>query len=523
MKPAMKLSALLELLGRPEAYPYPVTSVEVRQTHISAVFLAGPWVYKIKKPVSLGFLDFSTLEKRRHYCSEEVRLNRRLAPDVYAGVVPIARCGAGLRFERDGEVIEYAVKMRRLPEEATLEQRLRRGEISGETIEMLGRRLAEFHARAETNANTAAFGRLEVVAGNARDNFAQAAALVGITLSQPVLERLRAGTEVWLGRLGPLVEARAKRGVPRDTHGDLHLDHIYFFPDRPSPEQLVIIDCIEFSERFRYADPVADLAFLAMDLKFHGRPDLAERLAEVYFQATGDDEGRPLLPFYTAYRAAVRGKVEGLELREPEVPDPERAAARLRGRAHWLLALGELEPPGQRPCLLLVAGLPGTGKSTLAARLAEQAGFTILRSDVIRKQWAAAEGITDLYTPQTSERTYAECLRQAEVLLFEGRRVLIDATFREEKKRRLFVDLANRLGVPLGLFICRARPETVRARLEARQGDASEADWSVHARLRQEWEDPEPAGFLRLGVIETDGGIEGSLSLALDKLRAMGL
>ena len=173
--------------------------------------------------------------------------------------------------------------------------------------------------------------------------------------------------------------------MPRDTHGDLHLDHVYLFPDRAPPADLVIIDCIEFNERFRFADPVADMAFLVMDLAFHGRRDLARAFADAYFRASGDEEGRALLPFYTAYRAAVRGKVEGMELAEREVPEAERAAALVRARAHWLLALGELEEPGRRPCLVLVGGLPGTGKSTLARGLAEQAGFTVIRSDLVRR------------------------------------------------------------------------------------------------------------------------------------------
>src|SRR5262249_55918449 len=190
-----------------------------------------------------------------------------------------------------------------------------------------------------------------VVARNARENFEQAAAQVGATISRAVFDRLRALTEDALARLRPVIEARAARGVPCDTHGDLHLDHVYLFPDRPPPGDLVVIDCIEFNERFRFADPVADMAFLVMDLAFRGRRDLARAFAAEYFRAAGGAEGRALLPFYTAYRAAVRGKVEGFELTEKEVPQAERAGALARARAHWLLALTELEEPNRRPCL----------------------------------------------------------------------------------------------------------------------------------------------------------------------------
>jgi aminoglycoside phosphotransferase family enzyme len=317
--------------------------VEVRQTHISLVFLAGPFVYKIKKPFDLGFLDFSTLERRRHFCNEEVRLNRRLAPEVYLDVVPLTATAAGLRLEGPGEAIEWAVKMRRLPAEATLEKRLQQGQVSVALIEALARRLADFHQQAEAGPHIAAYGCFEVVAHNARETLAGAEPLLGKTLSQDVFTRIGELTGKLLAELRPLIESRAQRGLPRDTHGDLRLEHVYLFPEKESSHDLVIIDCIEFNERFRFADPVADLAFLAMDLTFQGRRDLAEALADAYFRAADDAEGWRLLPFYTAYRAAVRGKVEGLELTEKEIPPDERAAALERAQAHWLLALGELE------------------------------------------------------------------------------------------------------------------------------------------------------------------------------------
>jgi aminoglycoside phosphotransferase family enzyme/predicted kinase len=522
---------LIDALSRPEAYPYPVAEVEVHQTHISVGFLAGPFAYKIKKPVNLGFLDFSTLAKRREFCEQEVHLNRRLAPKVYLGVVPVVAEEAGFRVEGPGEPVEWAVKMQRLPEEATLLRRLKRGEVEVGQVEALARTIAAFHAAAASGGPIAAFGRFEIVASNARENFEQSAAQVGMPVSRNVFERLRTVTDAALTRLRPLIEARAERGVPRDTHGDLHLDHVYLFPDQPPPANLVIVDCIEFNERFRFADPIADMAFLVMDFIFHGRRDLARAFAEAYFRASGDDEGQALLPFYTAYRAAVRGKVEGFELAEQEIPEEERVDALKRAQAHWLLALGELEEPERKPCLVLVGGLPGTGKSTLARSLAGRANLVIIRSDAVRKELA---GLTPeapapasfgggLYTPGRTEQTYAQCLRRAENALFEGHRVLVDATFGEDQRRRAFVEMGLRLGVPVALFLCRADPETVRKRLRHRRGDVSDADLSIYQKAAERWEPISPSIREVAREASTDGPVEESLIAALGRLRELGI
>lgn len=523
----MTLTDLLHALAQPAAYPFAVGEVEVHQTHISAVFLAGDFAYKLKKPVNLGFVDFSTLEKRRHFCEEEVRLNRRLAPSVYLGVVPIVATPAGLRIEGEGQLVDWAVKMRRLPAEATLENRLRAGQLDVVRIEELARRVARFHASAETNGRTADSGRFAVVAQNARDNFTQSTAQVGTTVSAAVFERLRRLTDEWLERLASLIEERASRGVPRDTHGDMHLDHVYLFPNQLPPDDLVIIDCIEFNDRFRFADPVADMAFLVMDLRFHGRADLARAFAEEYFRSSGDEEGRRLLRFYTAYRALVRAKVEGMESLESEVPAEERAEALNRSRAHWLLALGDLEEQSARPALVLVGGLPGSGKSTLARGLAEHAGFVVIRSDVVRKELAgvAADQATPedqrarIYSDDFTHRTYEECLRRAEEQLWQGRRVLIDANFRREGQRRLFLDLAERWAVPASFFVCAAAPELIRARLAARHGDVSDADWSVHVRLASEWEQPGPATSVHSQRLAAAATPEEMVAAAVERLR----
>ena len=270
----MDIASLINGLSEPTAYCPAAGSVVVCQTHISAVFLVGEFVYKIKKPVNLGFLDFSTLERRRHFCEEEVRLNRRLAPSVYLGIVPIVRRSDSLRVDpadASGQVVEWAVKMRRLPDEATLRWRLLHGSVDAERIRALARKVTKFHAAAESGPAISAEGRFATVADNCRENFEQAAAQVGRTVDATVFARIRRLTEEALERLRPVIESRADRDIPRDTHGDLRLDHIYLFPEREPPDDLVVVDCIEFNERFRFADPVADMAFVVMDLLFHGR------------------------------------------------------------------------------------------------------------------------------------------------------------------------------------------------------------------------------------------------------------
>lgn len=495
---------LIAALREPGAYPFAAERVHFIQTHISLVFLVSGYAYKVKKPVSLGFLDFSTLEKRKHFCEEEVRLNRRLAPSVYLGIVPITLDNGRLRMEGSGEPIEWAVKMVRLPADATLESRVDSGLANGgEMIELAGR-IADFHKGALGSIEIARFGAFDIVARNARENFEQARPEIGTTVHPGVFERLRVLTDKELNRLRPLIESRAARGVSRDTHGDLHLDHVYHFPDRPSPDNWAIVDCIEFNERFRYADPVADMAFLVMDLKFHNRPDLARSFADAWFKKTGDGDGRDLLSFYIAYRSIVRAKVGGIKLRTATIGKRERADELMRAQAHWLLALAELEEQIHRPYLLFIGGLPGTGKSTLALQLAERNNFEVIRSDVLRKELARSLPTANLYTPEWNERTYAECLRQAEVLLFAGMRVIVDATFRQEQHRLMFANAARQRCVEVLWFDCEADPEVARQRIAARRNDPSDATWDVYQRLAANWEPPSATTQVIRRVIRTD-------------------
>jgi len=524
----MDVGRIVEILRDPASYPHPADRLKLHQTHISVVALAGPWAYKVKKPVDRGFLDFTTLEKRRAFCRREVELNRRLAPDVYRGVVPLTRDGDGtIRVDGAGEPVEWAVKMRRLPPDATLLAREERGDLAPEHVDRVARRVAEFHRRAASGAEISRFGRWDVVAHNARENFTQSLCHVERTVSRDVLGRTARLTEAELEERRRLIEERARSGVPRDTHGDLHLDHVYLLPDRDPPGDLVVVDCIEFSDRLRYADPVADVAFLYMDLAFRGRRRLAERLAEVYFRETGDDEGRRLLPLYVAYRAHVRGKVEAMTLDDPDVEGEERKRAARDARAHWLLGLDRLAPPARRPALLLVGGLPATGKSTLGRALAREANFRIVATDATRKRLAglsptgdaASEFGEGIYGREWTDRTYATCLEDAGRLLFQGFRVIMDATFHDEERRRRFFDAADRWGVPVRFLRCRADPDVVRRRLERREGDVSDAGLEVYRRMSREWDEPGPRTRGRTHEIRTDVPASESTGAALALLR----
>ncbi|MGD8376876.1 MAG: AAA family ATPase [Acidobacteriota bacterium] len=512
----MRFERIVEALGEVGAYRDGAKPVEMRRTHISVVFLVGSHVYKLKRPVKLDFLDYSSPDLRRRFCEEEVRLNRRLAPDVYEGVVPIVRRGNGVEVEGDGTPLEHAVKMRRLPDRARLLEVIDRQEQPGTILDDLATRLARFHAGAARGAPIAAHGRFDAVVRLVRGNFEQSTDHVGSTVDPEVFRRLRGLSEAELERRRDRIEARAARGMPCDGHGDLRLEHVYRIDGH-----FAIIDCIEFNERFRHADPVADTAFLTMDLAFRGYRDLARRFQGAYTSASGDEEGDDLFPLYTAYRAAVRAKVQGIKQAQESLPAEERRAARERARAFWLLALDVLEPPRRRPALLLMGGLPGTGKTTLARGLGDKAGFSLVRTDRVRREIAG--DVSDPYTERQIERTYDACLDRARDRLLEGERVIVDATFRSERHRVRFLEAARRLAVRSAWLFCETQPEVARRRLRDRSGDLSEADRAVYRRLAETWEPPGELVREHTDRIPAGGGRDETLRAGLEALRHRGL
>jgi len=332
-KAILELPQIIEALSRPEAYPERPPAVQVIETHISVVFLLGQHVYKIKKPVDLGFLDFSTLEKRKFYCHEEVRLNRRLSPDVYFGVVPISRRDGSLAVGGQGEVVEYAVKMRQLPADRIMDRLLEQDKITPEMMERLAAKIAAFHQAAETSPEIAQFGSKEINLKNCQENFDQTKKYLGAALPESDFEKIKAFSYRFVEENSPLFDKRMRQDRVRDCHGDLHTQHVCF------ADNIYVFDCIEFNDRFRFSDVAREVAFLAMDLDFHGRQDLAKHFIDSYEKVTGDIEMGCLLAFYKSYLAYVRGKVTAFRLDEPRLAKDEAQRLKEVARRYFDLAL----------------------------------------------------------------------------------------------------------------------------------------------------------------------------------------
>jgi aminoglycoside phosphotransferase family enzyme len=328
-----ELPELIKALLDPEAYPEPQLKVELAQTQISYVFLAGDYVYKIKKSVDMGFLDYTTLEKRRYYCEREVELNRRLCADTYLGVVPIIRDKGRYIVGGKGEAIEYAVRMRRLPQDAMMDVMLAENRVTPKMVEDVARTVADFHKRADSSAEITAIGGIDAVIKNTSENFEQTDKYYDIIIAPETYRRIKTYTEDFIKVNAALFRKRMDEGRVRDCHGDLHAAHICFLKNG-----ICIYDCIEFVDRLRYTDVVADVAFLAMDLDRYGRSDLADTFVKAYVKESGDKELLKLLNFYKCYRAYVRGKVGCFQYDDPQIPAQEKEKIKANARSYFKLA-----------------------------------------------------------------------------------------------------------------------------------------------------------------------------------------
>ena len=322
---------VVDSLMKPEAYDEDPGRIELVQTHISFVFLTKNFAYKMKKAVDFGFVNFTTLEKRRFFCEKELLLNKRLCEDLYIEVVPINKSDV-IKIKGEGETVEYAVKMRRMPQERMLSKLFERNEVNAKLVDKIARIIAEFHSKAETNAKISEFGSLAMIETNWKENFDQTEEFVGKTITKEDFELIRNKVKEFMTRNSSVFEKRIAEGRIRDCHGDIHSGNI-FVADR-----VYIFDAIEFNDRFRYSDVASDLAFLAMDLDFKERNDLSNFLAEKYIEYSGDQGARALLAFYKCYRAYVRGKVISFKLNDPSINEGEKSAATNEAAEYFKLA-----------------------------------------------------------------------------------------------------------------------------------------------------------------------------------------
>ncbi|HVY55405.1 MAG TPA: AAA family ATPase [Thermodesulfobacteriota bacterium] len=491
-----KRQDLIDFLLEPSSYPHNPGTVTHIQTHISDVFIAAPFVYKVKKPVDLGFLDFSTLEKRKMFCRTEVELNRRLCPGVYLGVEEITSRDGVLTLGGSGEIVEYAVKIKELPESGFLHEKLGRGEVREDDIRRLSRRLVDFYRSQPVREEVSAYGLPERIRINIDENLSLSREFVGTTITRQAYCAISYYNEKYFTDKRAIFLKRVEDGFIKDCHGDLHLDHVNINPDG-----ICIYDCIEFSDRLRYIDTASDLAFLAMDLDYNGRPDLARLFISETAGLTGDEGIYRVLDFYKCYRAFVRGKVESIKALEPEVPADEKELSKRRAEKYFRLAL-RYALFGSTPAVIVTFGIIGTGKSTLAGMLGGELSCRVVSSDAVRKEitgtpagerrYEGWEG--GIYTSDTTERTYKEIIGRALDAARSDMTAVLDASFSKRKWREMLLSEAWEAGVSVFFVRTTAPVEEVELRLLRREVEGtsvSDARAAILPRFLAEWEEPD--------------------------------
>lgn len=494
---------LLAALQNPAIYAHPVDHVEMLETHISWVLLCGDYAYKIKKPLDLGFLNFSTLEKRRYYCQEELRLNTRLALEIYLAVVAITGSLKHPAIDAPGPVIDYAVKMRRFEQQNLFINRLRAGTLTTGLLDQLALLVANFHGQSPSAGLDTPFGTPETILTPVMENFQQIGEAVDPS-TQSRLEWLQQWSTAKHRSLTAVFLQRRKAGHIRECHGDLHLGNIVAFRGQATP-----FDGIEFNASLRWIDVISDMAFLVMDLDDHHRSDLAFRVLNAYLERTGDYAGLVLLRFYLVYRALVRAKVAGIRLQQAgETPE---LVTELRN--YLDLANAYSKPP--EPRLILCHGLSGSGKTTVSQKLLEALPAIRIRSDVERKrlhrlqpEQRSESGLDQgLYAEQATHRTYSRLMQLAGTVIDAGFSVIVDATFLRQKQRRPFIEMAREKRIPLHIVHCQASINTLQQRIVKREKagrDASEASLAVLQRQMRSREELTVEELQNCLAVDTD-------------------
>ena len=503
------LPPLVRAMLQPGFYPHPVREpVELVQTHISYVLLAGEYAYKLKKSVDFGFLNFSTLEKRKHFCEEELRLNQRGAADLYLKVLPIAASGDGFQLAGDGEPVEYALKMKRFAPGSLGIDLLERGELTEEKMELLGQAAARYHADCPTNDRILSFGTVERVRESIDENYEQTETYVGRVQTRDRLEKTRAYTDSFFAQYPERFQRRIDGQKIRECHGDMHLKNICFEGDR-----VILFDCIEFNEPFRFVDFMYDVAFMVMDLEARDARGLANAFLNTYLEETGDWEGLEVLPLYLSRQAYVRAKVSSFLLDDPAIPEAVKKSSAEAAELYYQLSWEYTRSRSGR--LILMSGLSGSGKSTVARHLARELGAAHLRSDAVRKHLAGVplreKGGSEIYTPEMSAKTYGRLLDLGVQLAGQGWTVILDAKYDRRQWRQDAIARAQAANLPLTIYHCNAPEPVLRDRLDTRAGDIADATADLLATQQANAEPfaPEEEPFVR--AIDTTQDIAAQL------------
>ena len=494
----MDQSKIFESLKNPIFYGPDVESVNVLQTHISFVALTGKYAYKIKKPVNFGFLDFSTLEKRKHFCEEELRLNRRLCPEIYLDIVPITIKNNNLQIGGNGHVVDYAVKMKEFSQKNIMTTLLKQKKIDEEVFDKICTILDEFYKYGEHSRDIDQYGSIKSIKKNTDENFEQTKSVINVTISREIFDYIKKNTNKFLEQKKDIFEKRIRQGHIRDCHGDLHSGNIVIFDD-----EICIFDCIEFNNRFRYSDVASDISFLAMDLDYLGCPYLSSYLIEQYVKKSGDSGIHDILNFYKSYRAYVRGKVIGFKLDDPHIDNKEKqdiihTAKIYFDLAYYYASLFSRSLRKTKPLLMITSGLTGTGKSTVARKLSVDYNANLISTDTIRKE---LEGIdrferhhdaynTGLYSPEKMLYTYKKLLEKAEFLLSKNINVVLDATFKSKKLRDMANDIARKNNAVYLIIYCTTPEKKVKEYLEKRVKKESISDgrWEIYLKQKDSFE-----------------------------------
>lgn len=478
------ISAMLQ----PEFYKHSVQSCELIETHISWVILTGDYVYKVKKSVDFGFLDFSSLEKRKFFCEEELRLNQRLAPDLYLDVVTISGTSTNPILEGGGEAFEYAVKMRQFSPDMQLDHMLARDELQPAMIDSIAELVAGFHQQVESAGDESEYGDPEHVLMPVKENFSQIRDRVKDQDSLKLLSELEQWSDSAFEKVTNSLIQRKENGYVRECHGDLHLRNLAWYKNKP-----LAFDCLEFNPNFRWIDVISEIAFFVMDLHDHERPDLAQRFLNRYLESTGDYIGCSVLRFYLVYRAMVRAKVDAIRTHQEGITKIEMDMA--NKEFHGYLKLAQTYTKQDKPYIIITRGKSASGKSTLTQPLLEKLGAIRIRSDVERKRMygikldedSHADREQGIYTPKATDNTYLKLLELTGFVIDAGISVIVDATFTKVEQRNLFRKLATEKKLNFVILEFIASDKILRQRIRERKDDVSDADLNVLESQIKNW------------------------------------